>query len=82
MDNKSDSECYEQIDGQMYQLCDDAVKTISGNTQNKATAKWRKPQIVARYQIAVSSDGVRMKMVTIVELENGQRMSLADYRKL
>lgn len=48
--------------------------------------KPRKPQIVARYQIAVRGDGLRgaarMKMITIVELEDGRRMSMAEYRKL
>lgn len=50
------------------------------------TSKVKKPQIVARYQIAVNGPSVRgrsrMQMVTIVELEDGRRMSLADYRKL
>ncbi len=48
--------------------------------------KLRKPRIVSRYQIAVQGSGIRgssrFRMVTIVELEDGRKMPMADYRKL
>lgn len=49
-------------------------------------SKPKKPKIISRAQIAVRGDGLRgasrMKMITIVELGDGRKMSMAEYRKL
>ena len=52
----------------------------------KTKTKEKKPRIISRAQIAVAGGGIRgsskFRMITIVELEDGRKMTLAEYRKL